>query len=411
MSPTRAPVAPITHANTLRHGAIVLNSIHRESDDAFLLAACEYQGLYFISQHKKFPLAFDPTKTLNDQYLEGRYVALLRPKGKRAGRFELVTFACENCDTRLGKYSCGTFTMDPARQVLAEIEQKVVKLDGPGNLSARRVTVNIPRTHDNGTRAVWCPRCPRKSGLGISLPSTLPVAPVQTAAAPAPSGSYASLRTESFMSTMSGPAVAAMSGSMQPPPLPRPSGARSDTRSDDESSAGGFSLSDDDDVGAGGGAAAGAGAGAGAGSRPSAGSSSPVLTHTMASRRSENAMRPPPAPLHRRSKSMPGSLMSPAAAEVDLTNDTEVIVSQVPEWNKAEGSLVMEFIGDRISDPSTKNYLLSSAERSKDVLQFGRQSKHKFAFDVRHPLSVLQGFGIFLSAFVWSVDQISEPDL
>ena len=122
-------------------------------------------------------------------------------------------------------------------------------------------------------------------------------------------------------------------------------------------------------------------------------------------------MRPPPAPLHRRSKSMPGSLMSPAAAEVDLTNDTEVIVSQVPEWNKAEGSLVMEFIGDRISDPSTKNYLLSSAERSKDVLQFGRQSKHKFAFDVRHPLSVLQGFGIFLSAFVWSVDQISEPDL
>ena len=83
-------------------------------------------------------------------------------------------------------------------------------------------------------------------------------------------------------------------------------------------------------------------------------------------------------------------------------DDSEDMLSQIPEWKSAEGSLVMEFIGERIAESSTKNFLFNNKNRNNHVLQFGRESKQRFAFDVRYPLSVLQGFGVFLCAFEWS---------
>lgn len=366
------------------HGGTRSYSIHRLSDDAFLLAACEFEGSYYISQHQNFPAAFDPAKTLNDQLLEGRYVALLRPRGKRPGRFELVTFACENCDSRLGKYSCGMMSMDPARQVLAQISQSIAAIKGSAGLTARHITVAVPKTYDNGTRAVWCPRCPRGSGKGISLPAVLPSTHRHSVLPASKLGSsMASLHSASFHSTGEGPVVAAAALARELDSSPEPPGAAA--LASPASGAGG--------AGAGGGAV-GDGDAVPAGSRPTAGSSSPIVVPPTPPSPPAAAMPAPPARL-------PRTASSPWTSDGDATDDTETMVSQMPEWNAAEASLVMEFIGERIAESSTKNFLFNSQLRGNHVLQFGRESRHQFAFDVRHPLSVLQGFGVFLSSFEW----------
>jgi hypothetical protein len=142
----------------------------------------------------------DPTKHVNDVYQENvklqgpyKYIATLRRKDSDNGWhslfhrpdalpvplhepheeriFELFSSGCENCDDRLGKYTCDLgllssqdrFQQGIARQKLAEIKQSNVTL---GDLTVRTLDVILPNVDQRtGVRSVECPRS--SSGFGI----------------------------------------------------------------------------------------------------------------------------------------------------------------------------------------------------------------------------------------------------
>ena len=98
--------------------------------------------------------------------------------------------------------------------------------------------------------------------------------------------------------------------------------------------------------------------------------------------------------------------------------------SRQPQWSDELGSLTMKFLGQRIADSSSKNFLLELAEQpqqtttggggggspdargglvSTPCLQFGKIANGRFSCDWRFPLAPIQAFGIFLSAFQWLI--------
>lgn len=86
-----------------------------------------------------------------------------------------------------------------------------------------------------------------------------------------------------------------------------------------------------------------------------------------------------------------------------------VLTNRLPEWNASVRSLSMRFLGNRITDSSSKNFLLELAAadasgpeaRRFPCLQFGRMAGGRFSCDFRYPLSAVQAFGIMLSSFYW----------
>jgi hypothetical protein len=81
----------------------------------------------------------------------------------------------------------------------------------------------------------------------------------------------------------------------------------------------------------------------------------------------------------------------------------------------------MKFLGQRITDSSSKNFLLETVEAAQGApgsgggsggesrggmyctpaLQFGKIANGRFSCDWRFPLAPIQAFGVFLSAFQW----------
>lgn len=137
-----------------------------------------------------------------------------RRKTARGNTFQLHLFSCENCDERLGKYSCGQRTADGEdaenpRELLCEMAQRVEFLD-PVAVDVRVMEVNMPKViPESLVRAVWCPRCPPRSGMGKTVKRR---------------EVHAAKRSRS-------------SSSAEPPPLPP--GLRSDTDDSDGDVAGG----------------------------------------------------------------------------------------------------------------------------------------------------------------------------
>jgi len=97
------------------------------------------------------------------------------------------------------------------------------------------------------------------------------------------------------------------------------------------------------------------------------------------------------------------------AAPVD---DTMTLTNRLPEWNESMRSLSMRFLGGRVTDSSSKNFLLELQPPARadagapeacrfPCLQFGRMAGGRFSCDFRHPMSALQAFGIMLSSFYW----------
>jgi hypothetical protein len=99
--------------------------------------------------------------------------------------------------------------------------------------------------------------------------------------------------------------------------------------------------------------------------------------------------------------------------------DWTLLESRQPEWSDELGSLTMKFLGQRIADSSSKNFLLEAVEAAPSApgsgggtpsearggmyctpcLQFGKIANSRFSCDWRFPLSPIQSFGIFLSSF------------
>jgi hypothetical protein len=97
-------------------------------------------------------------------------------------------------------------------------------------------------------------------------------------------------------------------------------------------------------------------------------------------------------------------------------------VNKLPEWSPDLESLVLKFQGNRILSASAKNFLLfeenlqgyrkiySNSEEggAEDaaILQFGKSSPTQFILDFKHPLSPLQAFGIAISSFMFSNEDV-----
>ena len=70
---------------------------------------------------------------------------------------------------------------------------------------------------------------------------------------------------------------------------------------------------------------------------------------------------------------------------------------KVPQWNQKVGSLVMDFVGNRVKVASSKNFLMyisskGSSEKSNPVLQVGKYRSKRYNLDIKEPLSTVQGF-------------------
>ena len=74
---------------------------------------------------------------------------------------------CQNCDERLGKYECGKGHTE-MRQVVANITQSTRNVHD--SVSLRRMDVSLPRVFPSEAACVWCPRNPKGSGNGRSVP-------------------------------------------------------------------------------------------------------------------------------------------------------------------------------------------------------------------------------------------------
>lgn len=150
--------------------------MYLESSRRFLLSGFKVRDDYMvISQHEGFPDVYDPAKPTRGQQKrpEGDYVACVKRKTARGNTFQLLAFSCENCDERLGKYSCGQVSgekdaEDTPRQLLFEVAQSVTHLS-PVGVDVRVLDMAIPSVNADLSRAVWCPRCPRGSGDGRSV--------------------------------------------------------------------------------------------------------------------------------------------------------------------------------------------------------------------------------------------------
>jgi len=89
--------------------------------------------------------------------------------------------------------------------------------------------------------------------------------------------------------------------------------------------------------------------------------------------------------------------------------DDEVIEaeSQLPVWNVARRSLSLRFAEGRVKKASAKNFLMSimkegdGQEQRHGILQFGKCKKQTYVLDIRHPMSLVQGFAIALSTYGW----------
>jgi len=133
------------------------------------------------------------------------------------------------------------------------------------------------------------------------------------------------------------------------------------------------------------------------------------------------------------------------AGHVRQPSEEEVITieSELPVWNQARGSLSLRFAEGRVKQASAKNFLVAltkpreslqpheprggegsprktpasgkkggrQAQQQRGapapvqrhgVLQFGKLKKQAYVLDLRHPLSLLQGFGIALTTYEWA---------
>lgn len=98
---------PISPHRTLHCSASVLCRLFTERGDQFLLAAAKVSSTEFrLSQYPAFLASHDVTKTNSAQpHPDGQYCAVLTRAGD-AAVWRLCTFTCENCDARLGRYTC-----------------------------------------------------------------------------------------------------------------------------------------------------------------------------------------------------------------------------------------------------------------------------------------------------------------
>merc|ERR1711998_786517 len=78
------------------------------------------------------------------------------------------------------------------------------------------------------------------------------------------------------------------------------------------------------------------------------------------------------------------------------------LFTREPRWNEDVCSLVLDFKGRNVL-ASSKNFQLITAGRYDHIVcQYAKIGSNTFSLDVRHPMSVVQAFGISLSTLFWT---------
>lgn len=82
--------------------------------------------------------------------------------------------------------------------------------------------------------------------------------------------------------------------------------------------------------------------------------------------------------------------------------EVQRLTTKKPQWNDEIESLVLDFKGRKVLS-SSKNFQLSLPGRPNSaVCQYGKISPNSFGLDFKHPLSVVQAFGISLTTLLWT---------
>ena len=90
-------------------------------------------------------------------------------------------------------------------------------------------------------------------------------------------------------------------------------------------------------------------------------------------------------------------LLQQAQSE-EIASDCVKLVTREPQYK--DGRYVLLFNG-RVKRTSSKNFILiHESLPSRDVLLCGKSAPKQFVLDLNWPLSLLQGFGVFLTLFV-----------
>mmetsp|Transcript_23854 Transcript_23854/g.69045 ORF Transcript_23854/g.69045 Transcript_23854/m.69045 type:complete len:295 (-) Transcript_23854:78-962(-) len=88
-----------------------------------------------------------------------------------------------------------------------------------------------------------------------------------------------------------------------------------------------------------------------------------------------------------------------AEAAARHESGTRRLRSMLPTWDASANTLALDFPNRRVV-ASVKNFQLTTSGYGV-VCQFGKKDATSFALDIRHPLSVVQAFGIALTTLFW----------
>eukprot|EP00747_Dinoflagellata_sp_TGD_P189724 gnl/TRDRNA2_/TRDRNA2_50419_c0_seq1.p1 gnl/TRDRNA2_/TRDRNA2_50419_c0~~gnl/TRDRNA2_/TRDRNA2_50419_c0_seq1.p1 ORF type:complete len:287 (+),score=49.14 gnl/TRDRNA2_/TRDRNA2_50419_c0_seq1:47-907(+) len=98
---------------------------------------------------------------------------------------------------------------------------------------------------------------------------------------------------------------------------------------------------------------------------------------------------------------LPGVRTKASNPDSETSPQANELITKSPVWNEEVESLVLDFKGRRVLS-SAKNFQLTTEEKPDHVVcQYGKIGPNVFGLDLKHPLSLVQAFGISMTTLYW----------
>jgi tubby-related protein 1 len=110
-------------------------------------------------------------------------------------------------------------------------------------------------------------------------------------------------------------------------------------------------------------------------------------------------------PIDGEASSLAGGGRSTTAAEFEEADESanqryHFLQNISPKWNKKQKGYVLPFFG-RVKLASAKNFQLMEGDDDTNILfMFGKVKKDHYSLDFRHPLSLMDAFGVAISSLL-----------